>query len=164
MPKLSQILRTNTSIKWFVVNGDYAPRAGDGLIILASNQITLKASPSVGDMIQFTLLNGSEATINRNTKLINGGSENILVSKPSLIHTLIYTGAIKGWFYSSGDPDGIIEFAQNIAGTPAQKQYYGTPEDSTIKGFYDLPDIDREKIPLSSIKDINAIVIGINSL
>ena len=163
MPKLSQVLRTNSSIKWLPITTNYNASAGDGLLVLNSLTLIMPDSPAIGDVIQLTLLNNSEAIVERNTKLINGTPTNLTLSKPSLIHTLIYTGITKGWFYSSGDAEGITELAQNIAGNPGPKQYYGTNIDS-IKGFYDVPDVDKTKIPLSSIKDINAIVIGANTL
>lgn len=157
MAKLSQILRTNTAIKWQVISSDKTCLAGDGLIITQNVTITLPIQPAIGDSLQFILLNNSSVVISRNTNLINSAPNNITVNKPSLIHNLVYTGFVNGWFYTSGDTEGIPELAQNIAGEPGPFKYYGTNTMSE-KGFWPVPDINKMRIPLSSVKDIDAIV------
>lgn len=155
MSRLSEILKTNSSIRWRQASNNIVVRAGEGVVAFQNIRVTLPADAMLGDVVQVILINNSEVEIARNTKLINSVDSNIFLTKTSLIHTLIFAGNVYGWYYSAGE--NTVEFAQNLTGNPGLNKYYGTNAEG-LKGYFDVPDINKARIPVASMKDICAIV------
>lgn len=66
-----------------------------------ARMLTLPASPSLGDEIYIFDASGTaetyNITVNRNSNLINGGANNLIVDLNGGAASLIYTGSTYGW-------------------------------------------------------------------
>lgn len=90
------------------VTANYSAVAGERLIIdiIAAAEVTLPASPEVGDYITF--IDGSSAgfgtynlTILRNGSKINNATSDLVVNQSGRAFTLVYVGATRGWVYDN---------------------------------------------------------------
>jgi hypothetical protein len=88
------------------IDRNYTAVANDQLIIdtsLATRQVTLPASPSVGDEVTFIDAKGSFGSNNlivaRNGSNINSAASNLTSSTNGEAFTLVYLNATRGWSY-----------------------------------------------------------------
>jgi len=88
------------------IDRNYTAVNNDQLIIdtsAATRQVTLPASPSVGNQVTFIDAKGSfgsnNLTIARNGSNINGSAANLTVSTNGEAFTLVFLNATRGWSY-----------------------------------------------------------------
>lgn len=88
------------------IDRNYTAVANDQLIVdtsSTSRQVTLPASPSVGDEVTFIDAKGSFGSNNlivaRNGSNINGAASNLTSSTNGEAFTLVYLNATRGWSY-----------------------------------------------------------------
>jgi len=88
------------------IDRNYTAVNNDQLIIdtsAATRQVTLPASPSVGDQVTFIDAKGSfgsnNLTIARNGSNINGSAANLTVSTNGEAFTLVFLNSTRGWSY-----------------------------------------------------------------
>ena len=84
--------------------GDFTGVSGVGYFINTAGgsvTVTLPGSPSAGNVIGVSDYNSTAATnnitINRNSNKINGGTDNLIVSKSNSAVQLVYIDATTGW-------------------------------------------------------------------
>jgi hypothetical protein len=94
--------------KWKNIdNRNYEAISGDRLLINASTQnvqITLPASPVVGDEVHFidqVGLGTYSLIIIRNGSLINATSNNLTINTAGKAFSLVFTGNTRGWVYDN---------------------------------------------------------------
>lgn len=97
-------LPSGGGITWLSKTANYTAVSGDGILANTSGgvfTVTLPASPSLGDTVAFSDSNGTFGTYNltiaRNSSLIQGVAENLVVNVKDVSFQLIYNGATTGW-------------------------------------------------------------------
>jgi hypothetical protein len=80
--------------------------------------VTLPSSPSAGDIVAINDLNGTAntnaITVGRNSSKINGGCEDLLITRDRQATTVIYTGSTQGW---------VAINEANVGGNALSSQY-----------------------------------------
>jgi hypothetical protein len=96
----------NFIASWKLIDSSYQAVSGDRLLINASRnnvQITLPATPTVGDIVHFIDQAGFDSQysliIQRNGSLINGLANVLTINTDGSAFTLVYTGTARGWAY-----------------------------------------------------------------
>ena len=89
---------------WQIVSADYLAINKDRLFIsttVTAVTVTLPATPTFGDFVEFIDYAGSfgvnTATIARNSELIMGIPEDLIIDFAGAANTLIYAGPAEGW-------------------------------------------------------------------
>ena len=89
---------------WQVITSNYLAASGDRLMISTTASavtVTLPLAPNFGDSVEFIDYGVSfginTATIARNSELIMGFSEDLVLDLPGAANTLIYSGTDQGW-------------------------------------------------------------------
>ena len=87
-----------------VKTGDFTGVSGVGYFVNTAGgavAVTLPGSPSAGNVIGISDYNSTSGTnnitINRNSNKINGGTQNLIISKPNAAIQLVYIDATTGW-------------------------------------------------------------------
>jgi len=99
---------TGSSSSWSLKTGSYSASSGDKLNLDSSGgvfTITLPASPSAGDEIDFNdvgnYCNTNNITVSRNGNKINSLSEDLVINSDGVSFKLIYVNSTIGWDISS---------------------------------------------------------------
>ena len=74
--------------------------AGEGYFVDTTSTaitVTLPSSPAQGDRVRFFLVSGSNFTVARNGKLINGDSSNLTVTTEDAAFEMVFHNNTYGW-------------------------------------------------------------------
>ena len=95
---------STTGTPWQIIETNYTATNRDRLFIsttVTAVTVTLPATPTLGDFVEFIDYAGSfgvnTATIARNSELIMGIPEDLIVDFAGAANTLIYAGPAEGW-------------------------------------------------------------------
>jgi len=88
---VSKIIVTTTDVSKDIVEGERC------FVIAPGCTITLPANPAVNDEVSVGVQAFEDTVIANNSEKIMGEVDSLIIDKPNVVVTLLYTGELEGW-------------------------------------------------------------------